>query len=793
MKNNIILTCILFFSFIASSFGEPYRFETAEIEIVDSGNFVYAKNGKAFSEDGSLEIEAKDFEYSKASKTLKAFNGNALIKSENIKIDFKELILDDQNSIITARDSIKIFDFEKKLTITTDLIIYDQKLNLIKSSTKSIMKDKIDNVLDAQAFEYDIKKNILKVKNANLKDFKNNNFNIDLAYINTVTNKIFGKDISVDLINESFGKDNEPRLKGNSVISDNEITEITKGVFTTCKKRDKCPPWQLSAEKISHNKKKQIINYKNAWLKVYDVPVMYFPKFFHPDPTVKRRSGFLAPSFKSSNSYSYLSIPYFKVLGNNKDMTITPRIYGNDKIMLQSEYRQENFNSSHISDVSFLNDNKDNSKSHFFYKFNKGMDFMNFDDTQLSVKIEQTSNDTYLKKNKIVSPLILGTDILENSISFDMSNSDLSIDSEIKIYEDLNNKDDSDRYEFILPKVDLVKKIDNKTNLNGNFFFKSNNSIKNYATNIFEKININNLIFNSNPNITSSGFYNSYDFIVKNVNSDSQNSNNFKEDGNTYVSGLFQFNSSLPMKKEGENYQNILKPKLSLKMSPNYTKDISDKENRIDVNNLFNLERISSQDTIEGGLSLAYGSDYTVFNKSSSREIFSLKLGNNLRYKDNDDLPSDNQIHTTTSNFLGEISYTPNDFLTTKYNISTKNNLSDATYEDLTAEISLNNFVTTFDYINENFEKNNNSYLTNTTKYSFNNSNSVSFSTRENKTSDLTEYYNFMYQYKNDCLAASIEYNKDYYDDRDIKPEENVFLKLTIIPFGETSSPNIKN
>ncbi len=793
MKNNIILTFIVFFLFIASSFGEPYRFETAEIEIVDSGNFIYAKNGKAFSEDGSLEIEAKNFEYSKASKTLKAFNGNALIKSENIKIDFKELILDDQNSIITARDSVKIFDLKKELTITTDLIIYDQKLNLIKSSTKSIMKDKIDNVLDAHAFEYDIKKNILKVKNANLKDFKNNNFNIDLAYINTVTNKIFGKDISINLTNESFGKDNEPRLKGNSVISDNEITEITKGIFTTCKKRDKCPPWQLSAEKISHNKKKQIINYKNAWLKVYDVPVMYFPKFFHPDPTVERRSGFLAPSFKSSNSYSYLSIPYFKVFGNNKDMTITPRIYTGDKIMLQSEYRQENFNSSHVSDVSYLNDNKDNSKSHIFYKYNKEMDFMNFDNTQLSVKIEQTSNDTYLKKNKIVSPLILDTDILENSISFDMSNSDLSIDSEIKVYEDLNNKDDSDRFEFILPKIDLVKRIDNKTNLNGNFFFKSNNSIKNYETNIFEKININNLIFNSNPNITNSGFYNSYDFIVKNVNSDTQNSNNFKEDGNTYASGLFQFNSSLPMKKEGENYQNILKPKLSLKISPEYTKDISNKENRIDVNNLFNLERISSQETVEGGLSLAYGSDYTVFNKSNFKEMFSLKLGNNLRYKDNDDLPSHNQIHTTTSNFLGEISYSPNDFLTTKYNVSTKNNLSEVTYEDLTAEISLNNFVTTFDYINENFESNNNSYLTNTTKYSFDNSNSVSFSTRENKTSDLTEYYNFMYQYKNDCLAASIEYNKDYYDDRDIKPEENVFLKLTIIPFGETSTPNIKN
>ena len=116
------------------------------------------------------------------------------------------------------------------------------------------------------------------------------------------------------------------------------------------------------------------------------------------------------------------------------------------------------------------------------------------------------------------------------------------------------------------------------------------------------------------------------------------------------MSGLFH-QLLIANEKEGENYQNIFKPKLSLKMSPNYTKDISDKENRIDVNNLFSLERISSQDTIEGGLSLAYGSDYTVFNKSNLK-TFSLKLGNNLRYKDNDDLPNYNQIHTTTSNFL---------------------------------------------------------------------------------------------------------------------------------------------
>ena len=40
--------------------------------------------------------------------------------------------------------------------------------------------------------------------------------------------------------------------------------------------------------------KKKVINYKSAWLEVYDKPVIYF-RNFHPDPTVKRQSGFLMP------------------------------------------------------------------------------------------------------------------------------------------------------------------------------------------------------------------------------------------------------------------------------------------------------------------------------------------------------------------------------------------------------------------------------------------------------------------------------------------------------------------
>ena len=133
--------------------------------------------------------------------------------------------------------------------------------------------------------------------------------------------------------------------------------------------------------------------------------------------------------------------------------------------------------------------------------------------------------------------------------------------------------------------------------------------------------------------------------------------------------------------------------------------------------------------------------------------------------------------------FFYETILSPNEFINLKYNSAVKNNLSDIAYENLITEFKVNNFVTTFDYLNENNTKDKNSYITNTTKYILDESNSLSFSTRENKTSDLTEYYNLMYQYKNDCLAASIEYNKDYYNDRDLKPTESIFFKLTIIPF----------
>ena len=91
----------------------------------------------------------------------------------------------------------------------------------------------------------------------------------------------------------------------------------------------------------------------------------------------------------------------------------------------------------------------------------------------------------------------------------------------------------------------------------------------------------------------------------------------------------------------------------------------------------------------------------------------------------NDDLERNNQIGSKTSNFFGELTYSPIDFLSTKYNVSTKNNLSDINYQNFIAEIRFNKFINTFDYLREDGDKN--SYFLNETTLKLNDKNNLSF------------------------------------------------------------------
>ena len=122
------------------------------------------------------------------------------------------------------------------------------------------------------------------------------------------------------------------------------------------------------------------------------------------------------------------------------------------------------------------------------------------------------------------------------------------------------------------------------------------------------------------------------------------------------------------------------------------------------------------------------------------------------------------------------------DNISLDYEFSVDNNLNHFEYNSFGTTISKNKFITTFNFIEENGAIGNKNILENTTSFNFDDRNFVTFRTRKNREIDLTEYYDLVYEYKNDCLVAGMKYKKTYYSDRDLEPSEDFMLSITLIP-----------
>ena len=101
-------------------------------------------------------------------------------------------------------------------------------------------------------------------------------------------------------------------------------TTMRKAVYSPCElckeHPDHPPTWQIKAFEVVHDRANQEIEYKDAWLEFYGVPVLYTPYFFHPDPTIKRKTGLLTPSFGlSSELGTMVRVPIYVAISPTMD------------------------------------------------------------------------------------------------------------------------------------------------------------------------------------------------------------------------------------------------------------------------------------------------------------------------------------------------------------------------------------------------------------------------------------------------------------------------------------------
>jgi LPS-assembly protein len=135
-----------------------------------------------------------------------------------------------------------------------------------------------------------------------------------------------------------FGAESAERRSG-------VLTTFNNGIYTACEpcqdNPDKAPIWRIKSQKIIWNGKTKIVRFEKPRFEMFGLPIAFLPAFEIPDPTVKRKSGFLLPgiSYKSELGYG-LSVPYFFALSPTYDLTVTGTGYSEQGFLGEAEWRQ---------------------------------------------------------------------------------------------------------------------------------------------------------------------------------------------------------------------------------------------------------------------------------------------------------------------------------------------------------------------------------------------------------------------------------------------------------------------
>ena len=753
-------------------------------------------NSKAYNSDG-LIITANNLRYDKTLDIINAKGNvkiydpikNYIIKTEKISY-FRKL-----EKIITNGHTESIVD--KKYEIISKNVTFLRNENLLSSSNETKIFNNNDNIeYMLSKFSYLTIEKILKGKNirvtTNLNKEKSDKFKFKDGMINLYDNTFIATNTNIKIHKSVFeNKKNDPRLSGISSTGDNDKIIVNKGIFTSCEENDNCAPWSIKADKITHDKKKKQIIYNNSILNIFDFPVFYFPKFFHPDPTVKRQSGILQPASSHSKSLgSSIYLPYYQVISDSKDLTFKPTLFNDDKIILQTEYRQINKYSSFISDFSLLKNYKpkkeDNKKNitHLFADYEVDLDIDEFEKSDLSIGVQQVSNDNYLKtfENYIYDTPVIpnNTDTLTSEINLFLDHKKFNLDSGFKAHKKLSNSKKSDQYQFILPYYNYTQSFIPKKILSSiNLYSSGENTLTN--TNSLKTSITNDLSISSLNYVTGFGLSSNLGLHFKNLNVVGKKNDIYEEKADISGMSLFEINSQYPLIKTDLKTNYSITPKFSIRHSPSEIKK-GEVGNRVDITNAFSINRLAISDAFEPGESLTVGIDYKRENALDVEKFFELKLASIYRTQEERGISSGSTTNEKRSNLLGQINNNYFDNVKLKYNFSLDNDYKTFEHNDFTTRVEINNFVTSFRFIEENGKIGDSNSIENSTSFNFDQENSIKFSTRRNRKIDLIEYYNLIYEYKTDCLTASFEYNKKFYEDRNLVPSENLFLSLTIYP-----------
>ncbi len=279
------------------------------------------------------------------------------------------------------------------ILLTADEVVYDRELGVITASG-NVEVSRADRVLIADTITYNERADVLTASG-----------NVTLLEIDGEVLFAQHMELSGDLkdgVVEDLGlifTDGSRFAASGGRRSDARIIELRNAVYSPCRlcivDRTRPPLWQIRAVKVVHDKNERTVEYTDAWLELWGVPVAYTPYLLHPDPTVNRLTGLLTPNVGNSSDLGVVvQVPYYFDIAPDKGLTLTPMLTTKEGPVLAAEYIQRLQEGEVQLEASITHDSEDDIRGHIFSTGRFDMD----DTWRWGFDVNRSIDDTYLRR-----------------------------------------------------------------------------------------------------------------------------------------------------------------------------------------------------------------------------------------------------------------------------------------------------------------------------------------------------------------------------------------------------------
>ena len=246
---------------------------------------------------------------------------------------------------------------------------------------KTIKSDKI---------EYDVKSGTIKTSGkTEITNTSGQRMTLTDSYLSQKNNEMSGNDVKIWLGQNVY-------VESANITRNGDDTIARRATFTACEGCDDYGnAWAIWASKIIHEMDDRMLTFYNMLFKVYDVPVIWLPYYTMPDPGVKHKSGFLVPSFNSTNKMgTQINLPLYIAFSDTHDATFTFSYLTQENPLFQLEHRLNLSHAEFRTRGSYTHNRAGENRWHVFNddKIDLG------EHARASVYIARTSDKTYLQK-----------------------------------------------------------------------------------------------------------------------------------------------------------------------------------------------------------------------------------------------------------------------------------------------------------------------------------------------------------------------------------------------------------